>query len=159
MKHNFDIYLFNPEIPQNAGNVARTCSATNTTLYLVKPLGFHLNDQKLKRAGLDYWESLQLALLNRSEFEEKLKANEKPHYFFTSKTTRSFWDVDLSDGASLIFGNETKGLPEEYYTLWKDHLVTIPMSPEARCLNLSNAVSIALYEGLRQSTFANYKPI
>ncbi len=83
MKHNFDIYLFNPEIPQNTGNIVRTCSATNTPLYLVKPLGFHITDQKLKRSGLDYWEGVQLSLVSRIEFEQNLEFQKKPVYFFT----------------------------------------------------------------------------
>ncbi len=149
--HNIDITLFNPEIPQNTGNIVRTCKATNTPLNLVKPLGFEFNDRKLKRAGLDYWADVSIKLSTIDEFEQQIETSTKPVYIFTSKTKNSFWDVDYCEGATLIFGSESKGLPEKYYSRWESKLVTIPMFGDARCLNLSNAVAIALYEALRNS--------
>lgn len=159
MKHDTEIVLIQPEIPQNSGNIVRTCKATNTPLTLVKPLGFQFNDKKLKRAGLDYWEDVDIKISSMSSFEERLAELPKPFYVFTSKSDRSFWDIENTEGGILIFGNESRGLPSEYYEKWSDHLVTIPMAPESRCLNLSNAVAIALYEALRkQSKLTTFLP-
>lgn len=149
MNHHFRIALFHPEIPQNTGNIVRTCRATNTPLTLIKPLGFQINDRQVKRAGLDYWDEVQIETIDRPQFETMINQINQPVYFFTSKTSRSFWDVDYTKGATLVFGSETKGLPEEYYKLYETQLVTIPMAAGARCLNLSNSVAIALYEALR----------
>lgn len=150
MQHESEIILVQPEIPQNTGNIVRTCKATNTPLTLVKPLGFHLDDRKLKRAGLDYWDDVKIQTQTMTELEERFEREGKPFYVFTSKTDRSYWDIEDHSGHLLVFGNESRGLPEEYYEKWSDHLVTIPMAKHSRCLNLSNAVAIALYESLRK---------
>lgn len=144
-----NIVLIEPEIPQNTGNISRTCAATGARLHLVKPFGFEINDKHLKRAGLDYWQYLDITYYeNQAEFFEKNKG--KQFYFFTTKALHRHSDVEYPDGAYLVFGKETKGLPEELLLENRDSCVRIPMIDEARSLNLSNAVAIATYEALRQ---------
>ena len=144
-----NIVLIEPEIPQNTGNISRTCAATGARLHLVKPFGFEINDKHLKRAGLDYWQYLDITYYeNQAEFFEKNKG--KPFYFFTTKALHRHSDVKYPDGAYLVFGKETKGLPEQLLLENRDSCVRIPMIDEARSLNLSNAVAIATYEALRQ---------
>lgn len=144
-----NIVLIEPEIPQNTGNISRTCAATGAKLHLVKPFGFEINDKHLKRAGLDYWQYLDITYYeNQAEFFEKNKG--KQFYFFTTKALHRHSDVKYPDGAYLVFGKETKGLPEELLLENRDSCVRIPMIDEARSLNLSNAVAIATYETLRQ---------
>ena len=144
-----NIVLIEPEIPQNTGNISRTCAATGARLHLVKPFGFEINDKHLKRAGLDYWQYLDITYYeNQAEFFEKNKG--KQFYFFTTKALHRHSDVEYPDGAYLVFGKETKGLPEELLLQNRDSCVRIPMIDEARSLNLSNAVAIATYEALRQ---------
>ncbi len=144
-----NIVLIEPEIPQNTGNISRTCAATGARLHLVKPFGFEINDKHLKRAGLDYWQYLDITYYeNQAEFFEKNK--DKEFYFFTTKALHRHSDVKYPDGAYLVFGKETKGLPEELLLQNRDRCVRIPMIDEARSLNLSNAVAVATYETLRQ---------
>ena len=144
-----NIVLIEPEIPQNTGNISRTCAATGARLHLVKPFGFEINDKHLKRAGLDYWQYLDITYYeNQAEFFEKNKG--KQFFFFTTKALHRHSDVEYPDGAYLVFGKETKGLPEELLLDNRDSCVRIPMIDEARSLNLSNAVAIATYEALRQ---------
>lgn len=144
-----NIVLIEPEIPQNTGNISRTCAATGARLHLVKPFGFEINDKHLKRAGLDYWQYLDITYYeNQAEFFEKNKG--KQFYFFTTKALHRHSDVKYPDGAYLVFGKETKGLPEQLLLENRDSCVRIPMIDEARSLNLSNAVAIATYEALRQ---------
>lgn len=144
-----NIVLIEPEIPQNTGNISRTCAATGARLHLVKPFGFEINDKHLKRAGLDYWQYLDITYYeNQAEFFEKNK--DKEFYFFTTKALNRHSDVKYPDGAYLVFGKETKGLDEELLLQNRDRCVRIPMIDEARSLNLSNAVAIATYETLRQ---------
>lgn len=144
-----NIVLIEPEIPQNTGNISRTCAATGARLHLVKPFGFEINDKHLKRAGLDYWQYLDITYYeNQEEFFEKNKG--KDFYYFTTKALHRHSDVQYPDGAYLVFGKETKGLPEELLLQNRDRCVRIPMIDEARSLNLSNAVAIATYETLRQ---------
>lgn len=144
-----NIVLIEPEIPQNTGNISRTCAATGARLHLVKPFGFEINDKHLKRAGLDYWQYLDITYYeNQAEFFEKNKG--KQFFFFTTKALHRHSDVEYPDGAYLVFGKETKGLPEELLLENRDSCVRIPMIDEARSLNLSNAVAIATYEALRQ---------
>ena len=144
-----NIVLIEPEIPQNTGNISRTCAATGARLHLVKPFGFEINDKHLKRAGLDYWQYLDITYYeNQAEFFEKNKG--KQFFFFTTKALHRHSDVEYPDGAYLVFGKETKGLPEELLLQNRDSCVRIPMIDEARSLNLSNAVAIATYEALRQ---------
>lgn len=149
----FNIVLVQPEIPQNTGNIARTCAATGCRLHLVKPLGFEVSDRYLKRAGLDYWQYVDVVYWEN--FEELERAfPEGKFYFFTTKARACYTDMKYSDGDFLVFGKETKGLPESLLIAHPRSCVRIPMLGELRSLNLSNSVAIAVYEGLRQSGFA-----
>ncbi len=144
-----NIVLVEPEIPQNTGNIARTCAATGARLHIVKPMGFAIDDKKLKRAGLDYWHLLDLTYYeNMEEFFEKNKDGN--FFFFTTKAQKTHSDVSYTDKSYLIFGKETKGLPEELLLEHPEECVRIPMIDDARSLNLSNAVAIGTYEALRQ---------
>lgn len=149
----FHVVLVEPEIPQNAGNIARTCAATGCTLHLVRPLGFEISDKYLKRAGLDYWHLVNVVL--HDSVEEALSGvpEEKLH-FFTTKSPRTYSDASYREGDYLVFGKETKGLPNELLLSHPAACVRIPMREEARSLNLSNSVAIAVYEGLRQNDFS-----
>ncbi len=149
----FHVVLVEPEIPQNAGNIARTCAATGCTLHLVRPLGFEISDKYLKRAGLDYWHLVNVVL--HDSVEEALSGvpEEKLH-FFTTKSPRTYSDASYREGDYLVFGKETKGLPDELLLSHPAACVRIPMREEARSLNLSNSVAIAVYEGLRQNDFS-----
>ncbi|MBQ2944555.1 MAG: tRNA (uridine(34)/cytosine(34)/5-carboxymethylaminomethyluridine(34)-2'-O)-methyltransferase TrmL [Ruminococcus sp.] len=144
-----NIVLVEPEIPQNTGNIARTCAATGARLHLVRPMGFEVDDRKLKRAGLDYWYLLDITYYdNLADFYAKNPDGE--FYYFTTKALNKHTDVQYPDKVYLVFGKETKGLPEELLLKNKEACVRIPMLSEARSLNLSNAVAIATYETLRQ---------
>ena len=144
-----NIVLVEPEIPQNTGNIARTCAATGARLHIVKPMGFAIDDRKLKRAGLDYWYLLDLTYYeNMEEFFEKNK--DGIFFFFTTKAQKTHSDVSYTDKSYLIFGKETKGLPEELLLEHPEECVRIPMIDDARSLNLSNAVAVGVYEALRQ---------
>ncbi len=148
----FNIVLVEPEIPQNAGNIARTCAATGAKMHIVKPMGFEIDDKKLKRAGLDYWHLLGIQYYeNLDEFFEKNKGGK--FYFSTTKARHTYADVKFCDGDYILFGKETKGLPEQLLHDNKDTCIRIPMISEARSLNLSNAVAIVVYEALRQTGF------
>ena len=144
-----NLVLVEPEIPQNTGNIARTCAATGAKLHLVKPLGFKIDDRKLKRAGLDYWHFLDITYYeNLDDFFEKTKGG--TYYFFSTKGTHRHSDVEYPDNSYLLFGKETKGLPEGLLMKYPENTLRIPMIDEARSLNLSNSVAIAAYEVLRQ---------
>ena len=144
-----NIVLVEPEIPQNTGNIARTCAATGARLHLVKPLGFSIDDRSLKRAGLDYWHFLDISYYeNLDDFFEKTKGGS--YFYFSTKALHRHSDISYPDGAYLLFGKETAGLPEELLLKNPDTTVRIPMIDEARSLNLSNAAAIAAYEVLRQ---------
>lgn len=144
-----NLVLVEPEIPQNTGNVARTCAATGTRLHLVKPMGFEPDDKKLKRAGLDYWHLLDITYYESiDDFFEKTKGGK--YFFFSTKGTHRHSDVEYPDNCYLLFGKETKGLPEELLMQHPDDTLRLPMIDEARSLNLSNSVAIAAYEVLRQ---------
>lgn len=144
-----NIVMVEPEIPQNTGNVARTCAATGARLHLVGPMGFKIDDKKLKRAGLDYWHYLDISYYeNIKEFFEKNKGGN--FYFYTTKGRHTHTDVAYPDNCYLLFGKETKGLPEELLLKNPDNCLRIPMQNEIRSLNLSNSVAIAVYEVLRQ---------
>ena len=142
-----NLVLVEPEIPQNTGNIARTCAATGASLHLVKPLGFAIDDRKLKRAGLDYWHFLDIT------YFEKTKGGK--YYFFSTKGTHIHSDIEYPDNCYLLFGKETKGLPEELLMQHPNETLRIPMIDEARSLNLSNSVAIAAYEVLRQWNYPN----
>ncbi|MBQ5346920.1 MAG: tRNA (uridine(34)/cytosine(34)/5-carboxymethylaminomethyluridine(34)-2'-O)-methyltransferase TrmL [Ruminococcus sp.] len=144
-----NIVLVEPEIPANTGNVARTCAATGTRLHLVKPFGFSLDDKHLKRAGLDYWHLLDISYYeNLEDFFEKTKGGK--YYYFSTKALYRHTDAEYEDGCYLIFGKETRGLPESLLLKNRETTVRIPMVKDARSLNLSNSVAIAAYEVLRQ---------
>lgn len=145
------IILYQPDIPQNAGNIVRTCSVTGSDLIFVRPLGFSVQDRWLKRAGLDYWENVNVSFID--DLEEYLTKCQDPFYFLSSKSDTLYTDAAYTNNAILIFGSETKGLPERFKTLWPDRFLKIPMQPNARCLNLATSVGIVLYEGLRQCGF------
>ena len=144
------IVLFQPQIPQNTGNIVRTCSATNSSLVLVKPLGFSTSSRMLKRAGLDYWKEVQIEEID--DLTSYLSEQPAPFYFFSSKGKKGYTEVEYTEDTILIFGSETTGLPGSYHKKWKDQFVKIPMMENARCLNLSNSVAIGIYEGVRQQT-------
>ena len=147
-----NIVLHEPEIPQNTGNIARTCAATGAALHIIKPMGFTIDDKKLKRAGLDYWDKLDVFYYENYE-DFVAKNPDAEMYFFSSKAKRGYAEVDYPDNVYLVFGCETRGLPPELVEANIDRAVRIPMRPTLRCLNLSNAVAIAVYEALRQGGF------
>lgn len=145
-----NVVMVEPEIPQNTGNVARTCAATGARLHLVGPMGFKIDDKKLKRAGLDYWQYLDITYYeNLEEFIEKNK-DKGQFFYYTTKALHTHSDATYPDNCFLLFGKETKGLPEELLLRHPDDCVRIPMQGEIRSLNLSNSVAIAVYEVLRQ---------
>ena len=149
-----NIVLVNPEIPQNTGNIARTCAATGAMLHLVEPLGFSLSDKYLKRAGLDYWHLMRYRTY--PGLEAFLEANPGARmHFATTKAPRDYCGAVYADGDFLVFGRETKGLDEELLAQNYDKCIRIPMRSDARSLNLSNSVAIVLYEALRQQGFPN----
>lgn len=151
---NINIVLHCPEIPQNTGNIARTCAATGAALHLIRPLGFEIDDAKLKRAGLDYWQYLDITYYdNEEDFFEK-NAGESIYYFST-KAPRAYTEIAYPDRVFLMFGRETRGLPEELLAKHPDETVRIPMLPGLRSLNLSNSAAIAVYEVLRQRDFSD----
>jgi tRNA (cytidine/uridine-2'-O-)-methyltransferase len=147
------VVLVHPEIHWNTGNAGRTCLATGATLHLIEPLGFSLEERQVKRAGLDYWEHVDLRVWRDwAAFEAELPSLGEP-YFFSTKATRPLWDAPLGEdgGVVLVFGRETAGLPPDLYERFHGRLVGMPMlSPQVRSLNLSTSVGIAVYEVLRQ---------
>lgn len=148
---SFNIVLVNPQIPPNTGNISRLCAATKSILHLIKPMGFSLDDKKMKRAGLDYWDFLEIHIHeNIDEFLNKY--DNTKFIFLSSKVEKVYWDHNFSDGDFLIFGSETSGLPHYVMEKYNDNMCTIPQyNDHVRCLNLSNSVSIVLYEALRQT--------
>ena len=149
---DINIVLIEPEIPQNTGNIARTCAAVGASLHLVKPLGFEIDDRKLKRAGLDYWDKLDITYYDGlSDFLEKNKGEKM--FFFTTKAPRAYTAVTYPKRVFIVFGKETKGLPEELLHDNPDRCVRIPMRDTLHSLNLSNSVAVAVYEVLRQRDF------
>ncbi len=147
-----NIVLFQPEIPQNTGNIARLCAATNSKLHLIEPFGFILDDRHLRRAGLDYWSLVEVQ--KYLDFEEFLKTNPRGRLFFlTTKAHRFYDEINFLPDDYLVFGPETRGLPPEILALNPKHNLRIPMIAEARSLNLANSVAITLYEALRQLRF------
>jgi tRNA (cytidine/uridine-2'-O-)-methyltransferase len=145
----FNVVLVEPEIPPNTGNIGRLCLATGSTLHLIKPLGFAIDDRTLKRAGLDYWKEVDVRLWD--SLEELLKAREQKArlFFLTTKSDRAYCDVRFQSGDFLVFGRETKGLPEAMLAANRERLLTIPMQG-TRSLNLATAVAIVLFEAVRQ---------
>ena len=153
-----NIVLVEPQIPQNTGNVARTCAATGARLHLVEPMGFRVDDAKLKRAGLDYWHLLDITYYK--DLNDFFKKNKDGHFFyFSTKATKIYSDAEYPDNSYLVFGKETAGLPEDLLFANPDRCVRLPMidNSAARSLNLSNTVSIGVYEVLRQWGFPELK--
>lgn len=149
MEHSLNIVLIEPEIPQNTGNIARTCAATGAMLHLVGPMGFQITDKQVKRAGLDYWDKLDISYYDSTEEFFEKNAGGK-FYFFTTKGEIAHSDMKYENNAFLVFGKETKGLPEELLKENHDTCVRLPMRGIIRSLNLSNAVCVGTYEVLRQ---------
>lgn len=148
----FHIVLVEPEIPQNTGNIARTCAATGCVLHLVEPLGFSIDDKQLKRAGLDYWHLLDIRrYANLAEFWEKNPVGN--FYYLSTKAPRAYTEAQFQDGDYVLFGKETKGLPEDMLKAHPERCLRIPMREGARSLNLSNSVAITVFEALRQTNF------
>jgi len=153
-----NIVMVEPEIPQNTGNISRTCAAIGAKLHLVKPLGFEIDDKKLKRAGLDYWHMLDITYYEGlNDFFIKTKAEQNTCFYFSTKARFNYSEISYPDKVYLFFGKETKGLPETLLMQHPETCVRIPMLDGARSLNLSNSVAIAAYEVLRQHNFAGLK--
>lgn len=147
------IILHQPEIPANTGNIGRTCVATGTSLHLIEPLGFRLNEKEIKRAGMDYWEKLEVfRYVNFVEFKEKNPGAKI--WMATTKARRVYTDADFGPEDFVMFGKESAGIPEEILVDYEDTCIRIPMLPDIRSLNLSNSVAIVLYEALRQNGFS-----
>ncbi|MCL1793556.1 MAG: tRNA (uridine(34)/cytosine(34)/5-carboxymethylaminomethyluridine(34)-2'-O)-methyltransferase TrmL [Oscillospiraceae bacterium] len=151
-----NVVLIEPEIPQNTGNIARTCAAVGARLHLVEPLGFKIDDSKLKRSGLDYWHYLDIMYYKGTDdfFEASKNQN---IYFFTTKAAKNYSTMKYGENPYLVFGKETAGLPEKILKGNPDFCVRIPMKDSLRSLNLSNAVAVGVYEALRQNGFAGLK--
>lgn len=151
-----NIVLVEPEIPQNTGNIARTCAATGADLHLVRPLGFSTSDRYLKRAGLDYWKYVNVKYYD--SIAEVIAAHENSNFYFVStKASRSYDEIEYRENDFLVFGKETKGLEEDLLRKNYNNCIRIPMTDYARSLNLSNSVAIILYEALRQKDFKMLK--
>jgi tRNA (cytidine/uridine-2'-O-)-methyltransferase len=149
--HPLHLVLVEPEIPQNTGNIARTCAATGARLHLVEPMGFRVDDAKLKRAGLDYWHMLDIAYY--PDLSAFFRQNGGPFFYFSTKAPRAYTDPAYPPGVYLVFGKETAGLPEDLLRANLDHTVRLPMREGARSLNLSNSVAVGAFEVLRQWGF------
>ena len=147
-----NIVLVEPEIPQNCGNIARTCAATGCRLHLIRPLGFDISEKAVRRAGLDYWKDVQV--LDYENLQDFFSKNEvRQMWCLSTKAPQGYTDAAFEEGCYLFFGKETKGLPEDFLQEYYDACIRIPMLPDTRSLNLSNAVAITVYEALRQLNF------
>lgn len=157
-----NIVLVEPEIPQNTGNIARTCAAIGAKLHLVHPLGFSISEREVKRAGLDYWDKLEIEEhISFEKFLEKYKPEENNMFFVTTKGKNVYSDVDYSEMNEVftLYGKETKGLPEDVLKKYLDKTIRIPMKKDLRSLNLSNSVAIVSYDIYRQCKFNNLEEI
>lgn len=149
-----NIVLFEPEIPQNTGNIGRTCVATNTRLHLIEPLGFRLDEKSLRRAGMDYWKDLDVTTY--IDFDDFMTKNpDAKIYMATTKAPNVYTDVKYEPDCYIMFGKESAGIPEEILVHHKENSVRIPMVGDIRSLNLGNSVAVVLYEALRQNNFEN----
>lgn len=149
-----NIILHQPEIPQNTGNIGRTCVATGTALHLIEPLGFRLDEKSIKRAGMDYWQHLEVH--RYTNFQDFLEKNPGAKIWMaTTKAKHTYSDVEFGENDFIMFGKESAGIPEEILVDYEENCIRIPMLPEIRSLNLSNSVAIVLYEALRQQGFAS----
>ncbi|MBQ7236260.1 MAG: tRNA (uridine(34)/cytosine(34)/5-carboxymethylaminomethyluridine(34)-2'-O)-methyltransferase TrmL [Clostridia bacterium] len=153
----FNVVLVEPEIPQNAGNIARTCAVTGSKLHLVRPLGFEVSDKYLKRAGLDYWNLVEIFYYDSIEEVMDKFYNGNNFHFFSTKSKVIHSEANFKNGDFLVFGKETKGLPEPLLEKHYNECVRIPMMGETRSLNLSNSVCVGVYEALRQLGYPNFK--
>ncbi len=145
------VVLYQPQIPQNTGNIVRTCAAAGAGLVLVRPLGFSTSSRHLKRAGLDYWEGVHVEEID----DCPAYLGKQPVFFFSSKADKIYTEASYPADACLVFGSETSGLPDAFRILWPDRFFKIPMTPNTRCLNLACSVGIVLFEALRQNHFLN----
>ena len=153
-----NIVLYEPEMPANTGHIGRTCVITGAKLHLIEPLGFHLSEKAVKRAGLDYWQYLNVKYYdNLDDFFKKTSATGARYYYATTKAPHTYVDVEYRDNDYLLFGREDAGLPEELLYEHEERCIRIPMIKEARSLNLSNSVAIIVYEAMRQMGFENLK--
>ena len=150
IKTKINIVLFEPEIPQNTGNIVRLCACTGAHLFLVGKLGFSLSDKYLKRAGLDYWDSVQISKYDSLD-ELKKEFSNSTFYYLTTKTKNKYSDTNFKDGDFIVFGPETRGIPEDILNSNKENCLTIPMNEGQRSLNLSNSVAVVVYEAIRQN--------
>ena len=147
-----NIVLLNPEIPYNTGNIARTCVLTGTGLHLIKPLGFSLDEKQIRRAGLDYWKDVKLTVWD--SLTQLMESNKNAKFYFaTTKTSQRYTDTVYGEDDYIVFGPESRGIPEEILLENKESCITIPMLPKGRSLNLSNSAAVILYEALRQNDF------
>lgn len=147
-----NIVLVEPEIPQNCGNIARTCAVTGSRLHLIRPLGFDISEKAVKRAGLDYWHLVEV--YDYENLDDFFAKNDvKQMWCLSTKAPRSYTEAQFRDGCYLFFGKETRGLPEDFLEAHRESCIRIPMRPEVRSLNLSNSVAITVYEALRQMDF------
>lgn len=149
-KNVFNIVLYEPQIPQNTGNIARLCACTGSSLYLIGKLGFQLTDKYVKRAGLDYWEFVNVEKYATLEELQEIFPDSN-FYYLSTKATKKYTEIAYQKGDFLVFGSETKGIPEDIIFTNRDNSLTIPMIDNRRSLNLSNSVSIVLYEAIRQA--------
>jgi tRNA (cytidine/uridine-2'-O-)-methyltransferase len=150
----FNVVLVEPEIPPNTGNVGRLCLATRSTLHLIKPLGFSLDDRQLRRAGLDYWEEVRLQLWDSFAALQRAQSAQARYFFLTTKTQRPYYSASFRSDDFLVFGRETKGLPQKLLIANADNCITVPMHG-TRSLNLATAVAIVLFEAVRQQSAGN----
>ena len=154
----FNVVLVEPRIPQNTGNIARTCAATGCGLHIVKPTAFEITDKNLKRAGLDYWQYLNVQYYEGlDDFFEKTQSENTRYFYATTKAPHTYTEAQFMDNDYLLFGREDAGLPEELLYEHEERCIRIPMIPEARSLNLSNSVAIIVYEAMRQMGFEKLK--
>ena len=156
MMSDINIVLLEPQIPQNTGNIARTCAATGASLHLIRPMGCEVDDKKLKRAGLDYWHQLDITYYDGID-DFKSKNPDAVIYYFSTKAQKKYTDVNYPDRVFLMFGREDAGLPEELLLANRENCVRLPMRDNLRSLNLSNTAAIAVYEVLRQRDFKDLK--
>ena len=156
----FNVVLVEPRIPQNTGNIARTCAATGCALHLVRPMAFEIDDKKLKRAGLDYWQYLNVQYYDGlDDFFAKTASENARYHYATTKAPHTYTEVTYTDNDYILFGREDAGLPEELLYKNEERCIRIPMIKEARSLNLSNSVAIIVYEAMRQIGFENLKDL
>lgn len=153
-----NVVLLEPEMPANTGNIGRTCVATGSKLHLIRPLGFQINDKMLKRAGLDYWPLLDVAVYdNYEDFLEKNPEARKKIYMASTKARHRYYEPAYEDGCYIMFGKESRGIPEEILVTNPENTIRIPMLPDIRSLNLANSVAVVVYEALRHQNFAGFQ--